>query len=546
VRRAAVASGHQIGDEFDAEAWWHANGDGDPLGYSSLLERLGSTRGARRALLAGFFEPDDDDRDAGRKVPGPAHKAIATLVRKGLVRVIVTTNFDRLIERALEAEGISPQVISSDTAVGGMEPIQHMTCTILKLHGDYASLDQRNTVDELSSYPVAIENLLARIFDEFGLIVSGWSGDWDPALVQALEASANRRYPLYWTSRSALGDTARRLTARNGVHVVPGVTADDFFPDLVARVDAIESMSFAPESLNAMVARLKRALPDPVRHIEVRDLLDSELTKLSQYLHDYIRGEQPAEWAAIEVGIALARERTNTLIHLLTTGIMLDRDRHHTDLWVWTIERAMNARPVRDTQDRRDLLAHYPALLLLRSGTIAAVLAGHDDVARAILQRPKWSSVFHRQGAESPAWDVLDPSGLLERQAALQLPRFKNGPQWHRPVSHMLYEDLDEVVRSLAGVQDTTKLHSRAEYRAALAWQFAPELEKNRRYPTDGDYIGDYQWTHDETPDSVWALDFRANGDMGAWGRDETNPEWFDAELEALRKMLYEMRGWRN
>jgi len=51
------------------------------------------------------------------------------------------------------------------------------------LHGDYADLDQRNTIDELEKYDKPLQNLLDRILDEYGLIVCGWSADWDKALV---------------------------------------------------------------------------------------------------------------------------------------------------------------------------------------------------------------------------------------------------------------------------------------------------------------------------------------------------------------------------
>jgi hypothetical protein len=85
VRKVAVASGATVGDDFNAEAWWEANGEGE-LGYSSVLEKLGSTPGARRALLAGFFEPTQDDCGNAMKVPGEAHKAIAALVLTGNAR----------------------------------------------------------------------------------------------------------------------------------------------------------------------------------------------------------------------------------------------------------------------------------------------------------------------------------------------------------------------------------------------------------------------------------------------------------------------------
>lgn len=213
----------------DPEAWWHEHGEGEPLGYSNLLTASAPTSAARRALLAGFFEPSDADAEAGLKVPGTAHRAIANLAKRGLVRVILTTNFDRLIERALEDVGLPPQVLSRPEAIAGLTPLPHAPITVIKLHGDYADLDMRNTVDELIAYPAAWDALLDRILDEYGLLISGWSAEWDKALVAALERGPSRRYPLYWDARSSRGPSALRLLAQHRGVVVPASSADELF-----------------------------------------------------------------------------------------------------------------------------------------------------------------------------------------------------------------------------------------------------------------------------------------------------------------------------
>ena len=74
-------------------------------------------------------------------MPTPAHRAVASLVQHGFIRVVVTTNFDRLMEQALEEAGIHPQVIASPDAVDGALPLVHAPCTVFKVHGDY--LDTR-------------------------------------------------------------------------------------------------------------------------------------------------------------------------------------------------------------------------------------------------------------------------------------------------------------------------------------------------------------------------------------------------------------------
>lgn len=89
----------------DPEGWWQDQ-FGEELGYSRLLAGAAPTSAARQGLLAGYFEPENAE-DTGKE-PTAAHRAIARLVKRGNIRVILTTNFDRLMERALEEIGISP------------------------------------------------------------------------------------------------------------------------------------------------------------------------------------------------------------------------------------------------------------------------------------------------------------------------------------------------------------------------------------------------------------------------------------------------------
>src|SRR4051794_16679693 len=251
VRRAATAAEPDNPDAADQaaanpDAWWAEHGDEQPPGYSNLLAALAPTQAARRDLLAGFFEPTDEDAEQGAKVPGPAHHAVAQLVKRGLVKVVLTTNFDRLLERAFEEAGVPPQVIARPEAVAGMTPLPHARATVVKLHGDYADLQSRNTVEELSEYPAEWKTLLARVADEYGLVISGWSADWDVALVHALEEVPSRRYPLYWDSRSSKGGAAQRLLAQHRGQVLTAASADDLFGWLAASVDALDRLAEPP------------------------------------------------------------------------------------------------------------------------------------------------------------------------------------------------------------------------------------------------------------------------------------------------------------
>jgi hypothetical protein len=122
-------------------------------------------------------------------------------VADGYLRVIVTTNFDRLLEMALVAAGVQPQVISSPAHAAGATPLAHSRCSIIKVHGDYLSPDLKNTVAELSTYDPSIDRLLDEVLDQYGLVVCGWSGVWDPALRNAILRAPGRRYATYWAHR---------------------------------------------------------------------------------------------------------------------------------------------------------------------------------------------------------------------------------------------------------------------------------------------------------------------------------------------------------
>ena len=62
---------------------------------------------------------------------------LAGLAADGLVRVFVTTNFDRLLEQALQARGIEPVVVTDEVSLASAMPREHADCYVLKPHGDY-------------------------------------------------------------------------------------------------------------------------------------------------------------------------------------------------------------------------------------------------------------------------------------------------------------------------------------------------------------------------------------------------------------------------
>ena len=237
VRRVATSEGVPAEQLADApERWWRETKGSEPR-YDTLLAAIATTETLRRTILRRYFEP------SGAEMQG-AHDALAKLCADGRVRLLLTTNFDKLIERALERAGVTPQIVHNEGSIKGMIPLTQSGVTLVKLNGDYADSPLRNTPVELSKYSPATLKLLAQSFDEFGLVVIGWSAEYDSALVQALEASPSRRYPMYWCSyRGDIGEQASRLLTSRAAIPIQTDGAEEFLTDLNERVGRLETVA---------------------------------------------------------------------------------------------------------------------------------------------------------------------------------------------------------------------------------------------------------------------------------------------------------------
>lgn len=283
IRRLAMMQGEE--DQPDWAAWYREKAGKEP-DYSELVGELGLSRDERRSILHSYIEPTDDDRAEGRRVPTAAHYALADLVKLGYVRVIITTNFDRLLESAMREREIEPTVISSVDALKGAEPLIHSNCYLLKLHGDYKDSRILNTDNELSNYPPEYDAILDRIFDEHGLIVCGWSGEWDHALRAAILRCPARRYTMYWTARGKLSAQAEELISQRKGCPVTIADADSFLVEIRDRIEILaRTHRQNPQSVDLLVNSTKRYLGQPEFRIQLDELLTIETHSLVEKLN---------------------------------------------------------------------------------------------------------------------------------------------------------------------------------------------------------------------------------------------------------------------
>lgn len=278
VRRIAVAQGET--EQPDWVAWYRLTFGKEP-DYSELIAQLGLSAEERRSILHSYIEPTTEDRKEGRKVPTAAHYAIADLVQADHIRVIVTTNFDRLLENALHERGVEPTVVHSVDALRGAEPLTHTRCYLLKLHGDYKDSRILNTDEELASYPPEFNALLDRIFDEHGIVVCGWSGEWDHGLRAALLRNPSRRYSMFWSTQGQPNNRAAELIAHRDGHSVPITDADSFFTHVRDQIVTLaRTHRQNPQSIDLLVNSTKRYLAKNEYRIQLDELLTSEARSL--------------------------------------------------------------------------------------------------------------------------------------------------------------------------------------------------------------------------------------------------------------------------
>jgi len=142
INKIAVAEKEDC--EGNPEKWYKEKYK-KPPDYSDIIDQLAKTPSERNNILASYIEPSAEDIEQKKKIPTQAHKSIAQLVKQGFIKIILTTNFDRLMESTLEEIGIKPTVISTPDAIQDVQPLQHTEVLIIKLHCDYKDTRIKNS-----------------------------------------------------------------------------------------------------------------------------------------------------------------------------------------------------------------------------------------------------------------------------------------------------------------------------------------------------------------------------------------------------------------
>ena len=420
IRQVARAKGD--GEVSDAEAWWAAQPDVDATGYADLLAALAPTPAGRRDLLRQFFEPTEDEREAGLKQPGVAHRALARLVATGAVKIVLTLNFDRLAENAIRDAGVEPVVLSSPDAIAGSDPLQHQKALVVHLHGDYLSPETLNTPDELETYDERMRSFLDEVFDRYGLLVVGWSANWDAALRARFQASSSRRYGTWWVDALALGEHARDLAASRDASVSV-MEAGSYLAATADAISALVDQRLAdPVAPGLAVVYAKRALAGPGTSVPLHDTVRRELDRVAA-LEPLTTTDFNGDSDEYERRRDILLAGSETLAALLAACAYWGDDQTD-EWWIHDLARLGRAHGLGGLTQLIELRL-APATLALHAAGLAAVGRGRLDLAARLLEG---TTITGSGAVDQPAVVALNPSVVWTGDAELEL------REWLRPL----------------------------------------------------------------------------------------------------------------
>ncbi|MCU5667062.1 hypothetical protein FC698_04815 [Bacillus cereus] len=368
-RRIMELNGERNEDPIE----WYQNYYNKPPMYDEVIEILARTSTERLGLLAEFFERKEEDEDYVKK-PTKAHKKIAQLVKDGYIKVIVTTNFDRLMEQALDELNIQYQTLYHESDIDGMKPLTQANCTVLKVHGDYRDTRFKNVSNELEAYSKNLSSLLKQVFDEYGIITSGWSAEWDTALKDTIKSVKGRRYSWYWHAyNDKLGEQAEELLKfRDGMKIVDSNGADSFFSLLAENVESISKLKkSSPQNIQLKINKLKKCITDNLE-IELREMITEETRNLVHFIKSL---QSPTETTSeiMKEYVETIKEKTRTLAIMLSILTYYSNNETHESIICETLERLTTAKA---TYGMRAYIccSKLPAIVGFYSAGIASVM----------------------------------------------------------------------------------------------------------------------------------------------------------------------------
>ncbi|MFA6331423.1 MAG: SIR2 family protein [Methanoregula sp.] len=425
IRKVA---GKKIKPGQKPQDWYKEAHEGRAPTFTSLFDELAKSKDDRTAILRPYFEPEDKDGKPLKIEPTSAHMSIARLVRDGIISMIITTNFDPLLEEAIKKEtGKTPVVITHESDPRLME-VAGDQCRIVMVNGKYPSTDLKLTPEDLASYDANLADYLNRIFSEYGLVVCGWSGEHDKGLVKILTDDRVRRFALFWCSRDAPEKIPENIGKKLHLSTIGIRTANEFFADLESRIDLLHRHERTTSlTVESAIKKVKDALRDPRPELMLSDLLNDEIDRVLAEVNreDVIPLGNVNGKECFKKRLEELEQVSAPLIAMIATLTYYDNG-VHSDLITETIDRLINIPEIENSLGTRQIsgingiisgtnyldcfqrLRYYPALLVIYASGITATRRGNFNSLAAVLERPRIQHFDYLTSSVTPFFDKVN------------------------------------------------------------------------------------------------------------------------------------------
>lgn len=205
--------------------------------------------------------------------PSFAHRVLGSLLTTQRVPCVFTTNFDQLVETAttvtdqlmLAGERAYMTVAAIDNADRAELCLRESRWPLLaKLHGDFQSVELKNTTNELKEQDAKIRRVLTTTCGQFGLLVVGYSGR-DASVMETLSEALTQlnAFPggIFWVARSAqsvLPAVAEFLQAAVNAGISATIVESPTFDELAG--DIVDGIDLPP----VLRRHVQESRPEPV------------------------------------------------------------------------------------------------------------------------------------------------------------------------------------------------------------------------------------------------------------------------------------------
>jgi hypothetical protein len=279
----------KIDSGFNLEKWFIESKYAQ-MEYSELMELIYSKNPDQQDFLKKYLNNHEI---------GESHKGIAELARRGIIRAIITTNFDHYIEKALEERGLEIQVISTDDDLKNSEPlIQCKSIRIYKPHGNLGCGKLKNTPKDLESLSQLMEKELIRVMSEHGVIVLGYSGR-DKGIQRVFEKRNYNYYPLFWVDPQRPEKTMEKILKKNDYIYIQCTGASQFineFLKLSEKINDIAPLIGAGPTIIDLENTIKDTKSVGPLYLDYLNIINKELEKIKPDFSKFTEIDDAVLW----------------------------------------------------------------------------------------------------------------------------------------------------------------------------------------------------------------------------------------------------------